>query len=216
LLNDLDPISLISITPYVIAAKKALPVDDLQGLLTYLRSGRDVAVQGTAGAGSPGHISGLLLQRLVGAQWRFVPYRGAAPMMRDLVAGQYDFTLIPHDTAVPQMRSGTIKVLAVAANRRLSTASEIPTTDEAGLPGFYVEYWHGLWAPKGTPKAALASLNAAVAEALADERTRARFAEVGQDIYPRDQQTPDALGQLQRVEADKWWPIIKTANIKAE
>jgi tripartite-type tricarboxylate transporter receptor subunit TctC len=114
------------------------------------------------------------------------------------------------------MRSNKINVLAMTAKRRLPTASDIPTTDEAGLPGFYVGYWHGLWAPRGTPRPVLASLNAAVADALADERTRARFAEVGQEIYPRYQQTPDALGRLQRAEADKWWPIIKAANIKAE
>jgi tripartite-type tricarboxylate transporter receptor subunit TctC len=118
--------------------------------------------------------------------------------------------------ATTQLRAGRIKVLAIAAKHRLATALEVPTTDEAGLPGFYVEYWHGFWVPKGTPKQAITVLNSAVIDALADPTTRARLAEVGQEIYPRDQQTPEALATLQRAEIKKWWPIIKAANIKAE
>ncbi len=157
-----------------------------------------------------------MLQSILGTQWQFIPYRGANPVMQDLVAGQFDWTFTTPDQGLPQISAGRIKVYAVTAKSRLAVAPNIPTTDEAGLPGFYLSYWHGLWAPRGTPKDVVARLNAAVVDALADPAVRSRLAELGQEVFPREQQTPDRLGALQKAEIEKWWPMIKAANIKAE
>src|SRR5262249_26026635 len=159
------------------------PVDNLAGLVAWLKANSGKATQGTSGAGSPGHIGGVMLQSILGAQWQFIPYRGASPVMQDLVAGQFDWTFTPPDQGLPQIRAGRIKVFAVSAKTRLGIAPEIPTTDEAGLPGFYLSYWHGLWAPRGTPPDVVAKLNGAVVEALADPKVRARLAELGQDLF---------------------------------
>jgi tripartite-type tricarboxylate transporter receptor subunit TctC len=153
---------------------------------------------------------------LTGTIFQFVPYRGAAPAMQALVAGQIDMIIDSPAIVMPQVRAGNIKVYAVAANSRLSTAPDIPTVDEAGLPGFYVSSWTGLWAPKGTPKEVIAKLSAAVANGLADGAVRSRFADIGMQVFPREQQTPGALRAHQKAEIEKWWPIIKEAGIKAE
>ena len=136
--------------------------------------------------------------------------------MQDLVAGQIDLTMMDPTTSLAHVRAGNLKAFAVAAAARLSSAPEIPTVDEAGLPGFYVSFWHGLWVPKRTPAAVIAKLNTAAVEALADPGVRARLADLGQDIFPRDQQTPEALAALQKAEIAKWWPIIKAAGIRAQ
>jgi len=214
--GDFEPVALISSNPYLMVGKNALPVTDLAGLVAWLKANSGKVTQGTSGAGSPGHIGGVMLQSILGAQWQFIPYRGASPVMQDLVAGQFDWTFTPPDQGLPQIRAGRIKVFAVSAKTRLAIAPEIPTTDEAGLPGFYLSYWHGLWAPRGTPSDAVAKLNGAVVEALADPKVRARLAELGQDLFPPDQQTPARLGALQKADIEKWWPMIKAANIKAE
>jgi tripartite-type tricarboxylate transporter receptor subunit TctC len=214
--NDFEPIALISSNPYLMVGRSALPVDDLKGLVAWLKASSGKATQGTSGAGSPGHIGGVMLQSVLGAQWQFIPYRGASPVMQDLVAGQFDWTFTPPDQGLPQIRAGRIKVFAVSAKTRLVIAPEIPTTDEAGLPGFYLSYWHGLWAPKGTPPDVVAKVNAAVVEALADPAVRSRLAELGQEVFPPAQQTPERLGALQKADIEKWWPMIKAANIRAE
>jgi tripartite-type tricarboxylate transporter receptor subunit TctC len=214
--RDFEPVALISSNPYLMVGRLALPVGDLAGLVAWLKANSGTATQGTSGAGSPGHIGGIMLQSILGATWQFIPYRGANPVMQDLVAGQFDFTFTPPDQGMPQIRAGRIKVFAVSANKRLGIAPDVPTTDEAGLPGFYLSYWHGLWAPRGTAKDIVARLNAAVVEALADAGVRARLAELGQQVYPREQQTPEALATLQKADIDKWWPMIKAANIRAE
>jgi tripartite-type tricarboxylate transporter receptor subunit TctC len=145
-----------------------------------------------------------------------VPYRGAAPMIQDLVAGHVDWGMREPDTSLPQMSAGHIKVYAVAAPARLAVAPDIPTVDEAGLPNFYLSLWAGMWAPKGTPKEVVAKLNAAVIAALAEPEVRRRLADIGQDIFPREQQNPQSLAELQKAEIEKRWPIIKAAGIKAE
>jgi tripartite-type tricarboxylate transporter receptor subunit TctC len=215
-LTDFEPIALISSNPYLIVAKKVLPANDLNDLITWLKTNPGKATQGTSGAGSPGHIGGALLQSILGSQWQFIPYRGANPVMQDLVAGQFDWTFSTPDQALPQIGAGRIKVYAVTAKSRLAVAPNIPTTDEAGLPGFYLSYWHGLWAPRGTPRDVVAKLNAAAVDALADPAVRQRLAELGQEVFQREQQMPEGLGALQKAEIEKWWPMIRAANIRAE
>jgi len=214
--SDFEPISLLVQNADLIVGKSALPADDLKGLIAWLKANPDKATWGTQGVGGPSHVGGILFQQLTGTRFGFVPYRGLAPAMQDLVAGQIDLVLPPPDIALPQIRAGKIKAYAVTAKNRLAAAPEIPTVDEAGLPGFYFSVWTAFWAPKGTPKDIVAKLNAAVVESLADPAARARFSELGQEVFPREQQTPEALAALHKAEIDKWWPILKAANIKAE
>jgi tripartite-type tricarboxylate transporter receptor subunit TctC len=215
-LNDFEPISLIASNPWLIVAGKAIPANDLTSFIAWLRANPDKAAQGTIGAGSPHHIAGVFFQNETGTRFRFVPYRGAAPAMQDLVAGHIDLIIDSPTITMPQIRAGTIKGYAVAAKSRLAVAPDIPTVDEAGLPGFYVSSWSALWAPKGTPKEVIAKINAAVVTSLADAAVRSRIADIGMEIFPRDKQTPEALGAHQKAEIEKWWPIIKAANIRAE
>jgi tripartite-type tricarboxylate transporter receptor subunit TctC len=151
-----------------------------------------------------------------GTRFQLVPYRGAAPAIQDLVAGQIDMAIVDPVVSLPQVRAGTIKAYGVTTKTRLLSAPEIPTLDEAGLPGFDISQWHGLWLPKGTLKNIIAKINAAVMEAVADPKVQARLADLGQEIFPRDRQTPEGLGAFQKAEIEKWWPIIKEAGIKAE
>jgi len=215
LLNDFEPVALLSTYPYVLVARKTMPANDLSGLVAWLRANPDKATQGTP-PGGMGHIASLFFQKQTGTQFQFVPYRGATPAIQDLVACQIDLVMSDPTAALPQVRAGTIKAYGVTTKTRLSSAPDIPTLDEAGLPGFDVSAWHGLWAPKGTPKNIIAKLNAAAIDALAVPTVRARLADLGQEIFPPDQRTPEALGAFQKAEIEKWWPIIKAAGIKAE
>jgi len=216
LLNDFEPIALLAQAPQLIVAKKATPADDLNGLIGWLKANPDKATVGTAGVGSPPHIGGIFFQTMTGTRAQFVSYRGAAPAMQDLVAGQIDMMISDTTTALPQVRAGTIKAYAVAAQSRLPAAPDLPTADEAGLSGFYISTWNALFAPKGTPKNVVAKLNAAAVAALADSAVRKRLADLGQEIPAREQQTPEALAIFHKAEVEKWWPIIKAANIKTE
>jgi len=216
LLRDFEPISLIASNPWLVVAKKTMPATDLKGLIAWLRANPDKASAGTAGAGSPAHVFGVFFQNATGTRFQFVPYRGNAPAMQDLVAGQIDIMIDNPTNSLPQVRIGNVKAFAVTAKDRLAAAPDIPTVDEAGLPKFYISHWHALWAPKGTPKDVIAKLNAAVVDTLADPTVRARLADLGQEIFPREQLTPQALGALQKSEIEKWWPIIKAAGIKPE
>jgi len=214
--NDFEPVLLMSRNAQIIVARKTMPANDLSGLIAWLKANPDVAAAGTSGAGSPQHVFGVFFQNATGTHFRFVPYRGAAPTMQDLVGGQIDLMFADQTTSLPQIRSGNIKAYAVTGNGRLAAAPEIPTVDEAGLPGFYCSVWSALFAPKGTPKDIIARLNAAAVGALAEPAVRERLAELGQQIVPREEQTPEALDALQRAEIEKWWPIIKAAGIRAE
>jgi tripartite-type tricarboxylate transporter receptor subunit TctC len=215
-LNDFEPISLVAANPQLAVVKKSLPVSNLKELIAWLKANPDKASQGTAGAGSASHVSGVYFQSATGTTFQFVPYRGTGPAMQDLVAGQIDLMFDQAANSLPQVRNGNVKAFAVTAKTRLPSAPDIPTMDEAGMPGFYISVWHALWVPKGTPKDVTGKLTAAVVEALADPAVRRRLEELGQEIPPRDQQTPEALVAYHKAEIAKWWPIIKAANIKAE
>lgn len=210
LLNDFEPIALLVSNPLLIVAKRAMPANDLQELIAWLKANPDKASEGTTGVGGSSHVAGIYFQKETGTRFQLVPYRGAAPIMQDLLAGQIDLMFDFAANSLPQVRSGTIKAYAVTAPSRLPAAPDIPTVDEAGLPGFYMSAWEGIWAPRGTPKTVIDKLNTAVVNALADPSVRRRLTDLGQEIYPRDQQTPEALAALQRSEIKKWWPLIKS------
>jgi tripartite-type tricarboxylate transporter receptor subunit TctC len=214
--KDFEPVALLASQPLLIVAKKAMPAKDLSELIAWLKANPDKASQGTSGPGSIIHVAGVAFQKETGTRFQFVPYRGAVLAVQDLVAGQIDLMFDLASNSLPQVRSGTIKSYALTAKSRLAAASEIPTVDEAGLPGFYNSIWFGLWAPKGTPKTIIAKLNAAVVRALADPAARSRLADLGVEIPLREQQTPEALGTFHKAEIDKWWPIIRAAGITAE
>ncbi len=196
--------------------KKALPAKNLKELIAWLKANPDKALQGTPGAGSSPHIAGVFFQKATGTRFQFVSYRGLGPAMQDLLSGQIDMMIDSPPNSLPQVRAGNINVHAVTARSRLAAAPEVPTVDEAGLPGLYISVWHALFVPKGTPKAVVSKLNATAVEALADPAVQRRLADLAQEIPPRGQQTPEALGAFQKAEIEKWWPIVKAANIKAE
>jgi len=214
--KDFEPISLLAEQPFLIVAKKSMPATNLKELIAWLKANPDKASQGTGGPGGVPHIIGLFFQKASDTRFAFVPYRGTAVAINDLVAGHLDLMIDAPNNTLPHARAGTIQAYAVTAKIRLPSAPEIPTVDEAGLPGFHFSSWQGLYAPKGTPGYVVARLQAAVVETLADPDVRRRLAGHGQDIFPRERQTPQALAALHQADIDKWWPLIKTADIKAE
>jgi len=216
LLADFDPVALLPANPQLIVTKTSVPAKDLKELIDWLKQNQEKISAGTAGAGSASHVSGAYLQSITGTRFPFIPYRGTGPAIQDLIAGQLDIMVDQSSNSLPHVRSGKLKAYAVTAKSRLPSAPDIPSVDEAGMPGFYISVWHGLWVPKGTPKEAIAKLTAAVQETLADPAIRARLTELGQDIPPREQQTPEGLAAHHKAEIEKWWPIIKAANIKGE
>jgi tripartite-type tricarboxylate transporter receptor subunit TctC len=216
LLRDLEPVAEIASGPQIIVAKKTLAAANLSELVDWLRAHPNQAAAGTVGAGSGSHVAAVFFQNKTQTQFQFVPYRGSAPAMADLVAGHIDFMFDQASNSLPQVRSGNIKAFAVTAKTRLSSAPDIPTVDEAGLPELYIAFWHGLWVPKDTPRGIVARINAAVVHALADPTVRDRYIALGQEIPTREQQTPEALAAFQKAEIEKWWPIVKAAKIKAD
>jgi tripartite-type tricarboxylate transporter receptor subunit TctC len=214
--TDFEPVALMSSYPVVVAAKHSLPPNDLSGLIGWLKANPDKASSGTSGVATSLHVAGVLFQKLTDTRFQHVPYRGSAPAMQDLVAGNVDLMFTDTTTALPPLRAGLIKVYAVAAEHRMPSAPDIPTAGEAGLPGFHISLWQALWAPKGTPKELIAKIHAAVADSLADATVRSRLSDLGQEIFPPERQTPEALRALHKAEIEKWWPVIKAAGIKAE
>ena len=214
--DDFTPVGLISSNPLLIVSSKQLPTNTLQALVTWLKQNPDKASQGTSGVGSVGHVAGAFFHAKTDTKFRFIPYRGLAPAMQDLVAGNVDLMFDTPATSLPQVKSGAIRAYAVTSPRRITAAPDIPTVDEAGLAGFYISTWTALFAPKGTNKDVVAILNKAVMNALADPAVQKRLAEVGQEVYPVEQQTAEFLAKFQADEIEKWWPIIKGAGIKVD
>ena len=216
LLTDLEPVILIGSEPLLIVGKNSLPADDLKGLMAYLKANPDKASVGIAGVGATGHLTGIAFQKATGTTFQFVPYRGNAPAMQDLLAGQIDFMIEPSSNFKSLLGTKSVKPFAITGTSRLPSSPDIPTADEAGLPGFFASLWYGLWVPKGTPKDIVAKLNAAMVQVLAHPMTRQRLGDLGIQISAVDQQSPEALRAFQKAEAARWWPIMKASGIKAE
>jgi len=214
--EDFEPIARVAHSPQLILAKKAMPADDLNQLIAWLKKNPGEVTVGHIGPGSPAHVAGIFFQRQTGARFRYVTYRGAGLAMKDLVGGHIDMMIAPPVISLGAMRGGKIKAYAVTAETRLPSAPDIPTVDEAGLPGLHTAPWFALWAPKGTPRDVITRLNAAVTEALADPAVRNRLGKLALEVPPREQQTPEALRAFHKAEIEKWWPIIKEAGIRIQ
>jgi tripartite-type tricarboxylate transporter receptor subunit TctC len=214
--KDFEPIAPIAQQPFLIVGRKTLPATHLRELIAWLKANPDQAVQGTGGPGGVPQILGAFFQRQTDTRFRFVPYRGTALAINDLVAGHIDLMIDAPNNTLPHVQAGTIKAFAVTADRRLTAAPDIPTVDEAGLPEFHFSTWQAMFAPKGTPGPAVARLHGAVVDALADPDVRRRLADLAQDIFPPERQTPQALAALHQAEIDRWWPLIKAAGIRVD
>jgi tripartite-type tricarboxylate transporter receptor subunit TctC len=215
-LKDFEAVSLLTNSPILITARKDFPANDLKDLIAWLKANPDKASAATVGVGSAAHVSGVYFQRATNTRFQFVPYRGGGPATQDEVAGHVDLMFNEATGALPYVLSRQIKTYAVLAKTRWFAAPEIPTSEEIGVPGINISFWHGLWVPKGTPKEIVVKLNTVVADALADQTVRKRLTDIGQEIFPRDKQTPEALYAFHKAETEKWWPIIKAAGIKGE
>ena len=214
--TDFDPVSLIADTPQWLISRKSLPANDLRELIAWLKANPNKATSGTVGVGGPTDLAAIYFQNQTGTQFQFVPYRGGAPLLQDLIAGQIDIAFGQAANYLGPVRGGQIKAYAVLSKERWWAAPDVPTMAEAGVTGLHASFWHGLWAPKGTPADIIAKLNAAIVEALADPAVKQRFKDIGQEIWPREQQNPAALAAQQKAEIERWWPIIKAANIKPQ
>ena len=213
---DLEPVALLPSYPFLLVTTNDVPAKDLKELAAWIKANPQKVLQGVVGAGTMQQLCGLSLQKMLAAKWQFVPYRGGTPAMQDLLAGQINFMCTATGSFLPLVRNGQIRAYAITAKQRMELAPEIPTVDEAGLPGLYASVWNALWAPKDTPKDIIAKLNAAVTQAMAEPTIRNRIVEMGLDMPAPDQRTPDALRALQKADIEKWWPIIKDAGLKAE
>jgi len=216
LVTDLEPVLLLPSNPMIIVSTNAVPARSLKELIAWLKAKPTPATAGTAGAGSGSHIAGLYFENATGIKLQYVPYRGTAPALTDLVAGQIDIMIDQTSNSIAQVRAGTIRAYAVTDDKRVESASDIPTTDEAGLDGFHMTLWSGLWVPKGTPKEIVAKLNAAAVAAMNDPAIRRKFEDLGLQMPAGDKLAPEVLGDWQKAEIAKWWPMIKAANVKVE
>jgi tripartite-type tricarboxylate transporter receptor subunit TctC len=216
LLTDLAPVSMLTSAPMIFVVRTGFAPNNLKELVAWMKEHPKGAAFGSVGIGGPAKVWATNFQNQLGFEFQFVPYRGAAAIVQDLIGGQIDVACVEASNVVAHLQGGKIKAFAVLSKERWPVAPEIPSIDEAGAPGYYMTFWHGLWVPKGTPHEAIAKLDASVIDALADPATRARLNQIGQGIVPREQQTPEALAAHHKAEIEKWWPIIKAAGIKAE
>ena len=214
--TDFEPIALLTITPQLIIARKDFPAKDVKDLIAWLKANPDKATAATVGAAGGAQVSAIYFQKETGTSFRFVPYRGGGPAVTDLASGQVDLMFDQAANALGPVRGGTVRAYAVMSKARWPALPGVPAIDESGVSGLYVSYWHGMWAPKGAPKEVVARINAAVMHALADANVKKRLADVGHDIMPREQQTPQALAAYHKAEIEKWWPIIRASGLKAQ
>ena len=215
-LKDFAPVALQGRSPQVIVARRSLPAEALPELIAWLKAHPGRATFGTAGAGSPQHVIGSLFATVTGTRFEFVHYRSGAQAMQDMLGERIDLMIDSQTVSLPQLRDSRIRAFAMTSGMRLAAAPTIPTTDEAGLPGFHFSVWNATWAPKGTPTDVIARLNGAITGALAEPAVRKRLEDLGQEIYPPEQQRPEALHALQKAEIERWWPVIKAAGIRAD
>jgi tripartite-type tricarboxylate transporter receptor subunit TctC len=216
LMADLEPVVLLPSNPMIIVSSNAVPAKTLKELIAWLKAKPTPATAGTAGAGSGSHIAGLYFENVTGIKLQYVPYRGTAPALTDLVAGQIDIIIDQTSNSIAQVRAGTIRAYAVTDDKRVESASDVPTADEAGLSGLHMTLWSGLWVPKNTPKDTVAKLNAAAVDAMSDPVVRKKFEDLGLQMPAKDNLSPEALGAWQKAEIEKWWPMIKAANVNVE
>ena len=214
--NDFEPVAMIASNPQIIVTNPSNPSKDLKELIAWAKSQGKPISSGTGGPGTPSHIMAVYFANTTGAPMEPIHYKGSGPAMQDLIAGHIQMGFEQAANAIPHIKGGKIRAYAVTSKTRLVAAPEIPTVDEAGLPNFYMSIWHAFWVPKGTPRAVIDRLNAAIVESLADPAVQKRLVDLGQEIPPREQQTPEALRAWHKAEIDKWWPLIKAANIRAE
>jgi tripartite-type tricarboxylate transporter receptor subunit TctC len=216
LLTDLAPVTMLTSAPMLFVTRTGFAPNNFKELIAYLKEHPNGVSLGSVGVGGPAKVWATNFQNQVGIQFQFVPYRGAAAIVQDLIAGQIDVACVEASNVLAHLKGGKLKPYAVLTKARWSPAPDVPTVDEAGAPGFYMSFWHGLWVPKGTPQDAIAKLDKAAVDALADPTVRDRLMLTGQEIVPREQQTPEALGAYHKAEIEKWWPIIKATGVKAE
>ncbi|MDB5924939.1 MAG: tricarboxylate binding receptor [Betaproteobacteria bacterium] len=216
LLTDLEPVAMVASNPQVVISKLAVPARNLKELMAWISANQGKVLMGTGGVGGASHMAAIYFQNAIGAKFQYIPYRGGAPALQALLGGEVDLYVTQISNITGQIRAGKIRAYAVTAPTRLTAAPEIPTVDEAGLPGLHTAVWHGIWAPKATSREIIMKLNAAIVECLADPAVRERFADLGQEIPAREQLTPEALAAYHKVEIDKWWPLIKAAGLKGE
>jgi tripartite-type tricarboxylate transporter receptor subunit TctC len=216
LVKDFAPISLLPSNPYLIVVNKGLPVNNLKEFMAYLKANPDKVNMGHPGIGTTPHLLALQIAERAGSRMNYIPYRGAAPAMIDLLAGQINLMVDQVQNSLTHVRAGSIKALAIASPNRNPQVPDVPTVDEAGAPGLHMALWYGFWAPAGTPAPIIKRLQAAAQDALADPEVRARLTGLGMEIPPRERQNPEALLAQQKAEIDKWWPIIKAAGIKVQ
>ncbi len=214
--KDFTPLALLPSNPFLLVTKNSVPANTLVELIAWVKANQGKISAGTPGANTIPHVAGIYFQNVTGTHFPFVPYRGAAPAMQDLIAGQIDLMFDQVQNSLPHIRAGRVKAFAVTAEKRLVSAPDIPSVDEAGMAGLHIVLWNGFWLPAGTPPDVIAKLNAAVKDALADPAVRTRLAELELQVPPPDQQTPQALATLQKAEIEKWWPIVRSAGLKME
>ena len=214
--KDFEPVTLIADTPIWLIATKTLPANDMKEFIAWLKAHGDKATAGTVGVGGPTDLAGSFFQKQTGTHFQTATYRGGAPLLQDLLAGHIDFAFGQASSYLPFVRNGQLKAYGVLMPKRWWAAPEVPTLDELGVPGTYATFWHGIWAPKGTPKPIIDKLDLAFVDTLADPAVQQRFKDIGQEMWPVAQQNPAGLAAQQKAEIEKWFPIVEAAGIKPQ